>query len=208
LGEVAQPAVVGAAPAEPETDVLGAAMPLPGSGTPAQDAVAAAELTADPPDSSSTGGRNSGRCGASTTAPQQTPPVRRSGAVVPTVAAPQGDGIDAMLRRGNDALGAGSLEVALQVFSDAADQYNRAEAHVGVARTYLRMGREDLALVRFERATEVNARYQPAWLEYADLLRARGESAAAVAAYERVLAIRDTGTAADRARRALDDLRP
>lgn len=138
---------------------------------------------------------------AQTTAPQTI------AAISPPATAPRVDGIDAMLRRGNDALSAGNLDSALQTFSDAADRYNRAEAHVGVARTYLRMGREDLALVRFERATSANARYQPAWLEYADLLRARGQSSEAVAAYERVLAIRDSGTAADRARDRLAELR-
>lgn len=118
----------------------------------------------------------------------------------------EGTSHDALMQRGNAALNAGRHEAALAAFSEAADRYNRTEAHVGVARVFAATGRRELAIARYERALSDNARYQPAWIELAALLEDEGQRDRAIEAYRQVLEIRDTGSAADRARTALGRL--
>ncbi len=110
---------------------------------------------------------------------------------------------DDQMNTGRAALDGGNLERALEAYSAAADSSGRAEAHVGVARTYERMGRHDLAAARYERATASNGRYQPAWLGLAATRARIGDRAGAETAYRRVIEIRDTGSAADDARAGL-----
>ena len=116
---------------------------------------------------------------------------------------------DGLMAAGNDALDSGDAQRALDRFTAAADaRPNSAEAHVGVARAYDRIGRSDLAIVRYQRATRVNARYTPAWLGLGDARRRQGDREGAIEAYERVLSIIRTGSSAERAQQALDELRP
>ena len=116
-------------------------------------------------------------------------------------------GYDGLMGAGNDALRAGSYQDALNHFSNATDaRPNSAEAHVGVARSYEAMGRHDLAAVRYERATNVNSRYTPAWFGLGEARRTSGDDAGACEAYARVLSIVRTGRSAERARSRIEDL--
>lgn len=112
-------------------------------------------------------------------------------------------GYDGQMSAGNEALDAGDYQEALSAFSEAADaRPSSAEAQVGVARAYERMGRHDLAAVRYERATSVNSRYTPAWLGLGDARRRNGDTAGACEAYARVQSIVRTGRSASRAQEA------
>lgn len=123
-------------------------------------------------------------------------------------AAPASDSTsyDALMRRANDALRSGQSQLALDLFSQAGERADRAEAHVGSAEAYMQMGRRDLAVLRYERATRLNARYQPAWVGLGVAREAAGDTAGAIEAYSRALAIRNAGTDARRAERALERL--
>lgn len=116
-------------------------------------------------------------------------------------------GYDGLMGAGNTSLRAGDYEEALNYFSNATDaRPNSAEAHVGVARSYEAMGRHDLAAVRYERATNVNSRYTPAWLGLGEARRRSGDTGGACEAYDRVLSIVRTGRSAERARRGNEEL--
>jgi len=131
-------------------------------------------------------------------------PTPRPAAAAPTPT-PAASGYDGLMARGNELLST-DPSGALEAFSTAADQSNSAEAHVGVARAYEAMGRSDLAAARYERATRQNERYQPAWVGLAAARERTGDTSGAIEAWERVVRIRSTGAAADRAREALTRL--
>jgi hypothetical protein len=118
---------------------------------------------------------------------------------------PEPTGFDGLMQRGNELL-ASNPSAALEAFSAAADQSDRAEAHVGVARAYEAMGRHDLAAARYGRATRQNDRYQPAWAGLAAARQRTGDIDGAIEAWERVIRIRSSGATADRAREALLEL--
>ncbi len=201
----AEPSAEPTAPVLPPTEASGAT-------TAAAGGVAAG---ADVPNAAPTG--------ATDTA---TPPAEPAAASPPAVAAPTApaaaqpappppapvavgrDSLDVALRRGSDALAAGRYDDALAIYADAAERFGRAEAHVGAARAYLELGRRELAALRYERAIEANNRYQPAWVELGEVRQRMGDTAGAREAWERVLAIRSSGSAADRARAGLAELGP
>jgi predicted Zn finger-like uncharacterized protein len=110
------------------------------------------------------------------------------------------------LRLGRAALEGGRLDEALTHFSAAADRGGSVEAHTGVADTYAAMGRYDVALARYERATRVGSRYQPAWFGLARMQERAGRRDAAIAAYREVIAIRNSGRHAQTASAALQRL--
>ena len=143
--------------------------------------------------------------------PDPEPPPRRDTRPPPREDPPEennaGGGYDGLMSAGNDSLRAGDYQNALNHFSNATDaRPNSAEAHVGVARSYEAMGRHDLAAVRYERATNVNSRYTPAWLGLAEARRTSGDTSGACDAYARVLSIVRTGRSAERARGRIEDL--
>jgi tetratricopeptide (TPR) repeat protein len=73
-------------------------------------------------------------------------------------------GADALIERGNRALERGDAEQALEYFGRASELTRSPEPHLGVARSYERMGRLDLAILRYERAIELSPRFAPAWV--------------------------------------------
>lgn len=168
------------------------------------------------PDTDNATGDTNGAVAAATPAPDPSP-APRPAATAPSArpqpsAAPnpeparEASGYDGLMARGNELL-ASNPSGALEAFSAAADQSDRAEAHVGVARAYEAMGRFDLAAARYGRATRQNERYQPAWAGLAAARQRTGDTDGAIEAWERVIRIRSTGAAADRAREALGELR-
>lgn len=113
------------------------------------------------------------------------------------------DSVTELVARGERALREGRLDEAMTAFSSAADRGDHVEAHTGVADTYAAMGRHDLALARYERATRMGPRYQPAWVGLARMNERAGSPERAIAAWREVLQIRDAGRHADTARAAL-----
>ena len=117
-------------------------------------------------------------------------------------------GYDDLMEAGYEALDDDDYTDALEYFSEAAEERSSsAEAQVAMARAFEGMGRDELAAIRYERATELNSRYIPAWMGLGDALRADGDTEGAIAAYERVLEISGSGRNADRARERLQELR-
>ncbi len=111
-----------------------------------------------------------------------TAPARRTAPVPPAE-----DDYDALMARAERALSARRYNEAVDLFSAAADESNRAEAHVGAGRAYAGMRQWHVALARFQRAIDRNPRYMPAWFELGNARQQNGDTAGALEAWQRVV---------------------
>lgn len=111
-------------------------------------------------------------------------------------------GADALMERGNRALERGDAEQALEYFGRASELSRSPEPHLGVARAYERMGRHDLAILRYERAVELSPRFAPAWAGLA-AIRERMGNANALDTWLRVHALTTDGRTRLRAEEAI-----
>jgi len=105
----------------------------------------------------------------------------------PAPAQPAEDGYDALMERAERALSARRYNDAVDLFAEAAEQSNRAEAHVGAGRAYAGLRHWHVAAARFQRAIDRNPRYMPAWYELGNARSQGGDTAGAVAAWQRVV---------------------
>ncbi|MBU6160334.1 MAG: tetratricopeptide repeat protein [Myxococcales bacterium] len=105
----------------------------------------------------------------------------------PAPAQPAEDDYDALMERAERALSARRYNDAVDLFAEAAEQSNRAEAHVGAGRAYAGLRQWHVAAARFQRAIDRNPRYMPAWYELGNARSQSGDTAGAVAAWQRVV---------------------
>ena len=105
----------------------------------------------------------------------------------PAPAQPAEDDYDALMDQAERALSARRYNEAVDLFAAAADQSNRAEAHVGAGRAYAGLRQWHVASARFQRAIDRNPRYMPAWYELGNARSQSGDTAGAVAAWQRVV---------------------
>ena len=105
----------------------------------------------------------------------------------PAPAQPAEDDYDALMDQAERALSARRYNEAVDLFAAAADQSNRAEAHVGAGRAYAGLRQWHVAAARFQRAIDRNPRYMPAWYELGNARSQSGDTAGAVAAWQRVV---------------------
>lgn len=136
------------------------------------------------------------------TPPELTPAARRN-----TPAQAIGDDYDALMARAERALSARRYNDAVDLFSTAADESNRAEAHVGAGRAYAGMGQWHIAVARYQRAIDRNARYMPAWYELGNARRQSGDTSGAIEAWERVVNESRDPQLVQRAQSAIDGVR-
>jgi Flp pilus assembly protein TadD len=108
---------------------------------------------------------------------------------------------------------AGARKYRAQAFAAAAAEYRRAvriretgDALAALGRALYDAGRTAEAGVELRRAVEVDPGSAPAWLALGEVHLARGEAAAARAAYERYLELEPRGRWARDVRQVLDRL--
>jgi hypothetical protein len=134
--------------------------------------------------------------------PEATPAAPRNAPVQPI-----GDDYDALMARAERALSARRYNDAVDLFSAAADESNRAEAHVGAGRAYAGMGQWHIAVARYQRAIDRNARYMPAWYELGNARRQSGDTTGAMDAWQRVVNESRDPQLVQRAQSAIEGIR-
>jgi hypothetical protein len=120
-------------------------------------------------------------------APDARPRADAAPARRPTPAQPAEDDYDALMEQAERTLSARRYNEAVDLFAAAAEQSNRAEAHVGAGRAYAGLRQWHVAAARFQRAIDRNPRYMPAWYELGNARSQSGDTAGALAAWQRVV---------------------